>query len=75
MHTKKIITAGCIFTALFSSAWYTNEKVKREYVDQVTFDTPLTEITNAETPVDFLTDDRYVLEKFKPREYVRVVSR
>lgn len=75
MHTKKIITAGCIFSALFSSAWYTNEKVKREYVESITFDDRLIQLTNAETPVNFLTDDRYVLEKFKPREYVRVVSR
>ncbi|MGM0875528.1 MAG: hypothetical protein ACQEWV_12135 [Bacillota bacterium] len=75
MHKMKILAAGCVFSSIFSGAWYINEKVKREYVEIISFENSSIQLTNAETPIDFLTDEANVFEKFRPREYVRVVTR
>lgn len=75
MHKTKIFVAGCLFSSLFSGAWYVNEKVKREYVETVSFDDSAIRLTNTETPIEKLTEEENVFEKFRPREYVRVVIR
>jgi tRNA(His) 5'-end guanylyltransferase len=75
MHKMKILAAGCVFSSIFSSAWYINEKIKREYVETISFDNSSIQLTNSETPIEFLNEEANVFEKFRPREYVRVVSR
>lgn len=75
MHKMKILAAGCVFLSIFSGAWYINEKIKREYVETITFENSLIQLTNSETPIEFITEESNVFEKFRPREYVRVVSR
>jgi hypothetical protein len=71
----KILAAGCVFSSIFSSAWYINEKIKREYVETIIFDNSSIQLTNSETPIEFLNEEANVFEKFRAREYVRVVSR
>ncbi|APH03870.1 hypothetical protein [Bacillus weihaiensis] len=73
MHVIKFFVAGCIFSSLFGGAWLVNEKLKREYVDTLTYDDSV-QITNLSTTLQIL-EDSAVFEKFKPREYVRVVMR
>ncbi|PGT89284.1 MULTISPECIES: hypothetical protein [Bacillaceae] len=75
MHKTKIFVAGCLFSSLFSSAWYINERVKREYVETISFEDSVIQLTNTETPIESLTEEANVFEKFRPREYVRVVLR
>jgi hypothetical protein len=75
MKTMNILVAGCIFSSMFGSAWYMNEKIKRDYVDSSTFEESIFQLTNTETPIGFLTKEANLFEKFKPREYVRVVAR
>lgn len=75
MRNMKFLVAGCVFSSMFSSAWYVNEKIKREYAEPITVDETTIQLTNVETPVNFLTEEANVIEKFKPREYVRVVAR
>lgn len=75
MHKMKILAAVCVFSSIFSSAWYINEKIKREYVETITFDNSSIQLTNSETPIEVLNEEANVFEKFRPREYVRVVSR
>lgn len=65
----KIFIACCVFSSLFTSAWVVNEKVRREYVEQIVFEESIIELTNTETPIEEIN----VFEKFRPREYVRVV--
>jgi hypothetical protein len=71
----KLLVAGCVFSSMFGSAWFINEKIKREYVEPIAFEDSSIKLTNSETPVDFLNEEANVFEKFKPREYVRVVVR
>jgi hypothetical protein len=75
MKKMNIFVAGCIFSSMFGSAWYMNEKIKRDYVDSTSFEESILHLTNTETPIGFLTEEANVFEKFKPREYVRVVAR
>ncbi|MBO1510807.1 hypothetical protein [Metabacillus bambusae] len=75
MKKMKILVAGCMFSSMFGSAWYMNEKVKRDYVDSTNFEESILQLTDTETPIGFLTKEANVFEKFKPREYVRVVAR
>lgn len=65
----RIFIAGCVFSSLFTSAWFVNEKLKREYVEQIVFEESIIELTNTETSIEEIN----VFEKFRPREYVRVV--
>ncbi|WP_226669486.1 hypothetical protein [Metabacillus litoralis] len=65
----KIFITGCIFSSLFTGAWFVNEKLRREYVEQIVFEESIIELTNTETPIEEIN----VFEKFGPREYVRVV--
>lgn len=65
----KVFIACCVFLSLFTSAWLVNEKLRREYVEQIVFEESIIELTDTETPIDEIT----VFEKFRPREYVRVV--
>ena len=69
MHKMRIFIAGCVFSSLFTSAWFVNEKLKREYVEQIVFEESIIELTNTETSIVEIN----VFEKFRPREYVRVV--
>ncbi|MDQ0857661.1 hypothetical protein [Bacillus sp. V2I10] len=74
MNKKKIITASIIFTAMFSSAWAANEKTKRSYIDPDFNNGSKAEMTETEEPFYLSNKDKRMLEKFKPREYIRIVN-
>lgn len=75
MRKWKIFIAGSLFLTMFSSAWLMNEKMKREYVETIPIENKTINISTSETPIDLLTKDALMFERFKPREYVRVVAR
>lgn len=76
MQKWKIFIAGSLFLTMFSSAWLMNEKMKREYVETIPIENKtINNISTSETPIDLLTKDALMFERFKPREYVRVVAR
>jgi hypothetical protein len=74
VNKKKIITASFIFTAMFSSAWAANEKTKRSYIDPDFNNESKTEISETEEPFYLSNRDKRMLEKFKPRQYIRIVN-
>ncbi|KKI89967.1 hypothetical protein WQ54_22775 [Bacillus sp. SA1-12] len=74
MQKVKLLIAGCLFSCMFGIAWNINEKMKREYVDTTIEEDLWIQLTNTETSVDFFIQQENVFEKFKPREYVRVVT-
>jgi hypothetical protein len=71
----KVLVATCLFLSMFSSAWLINEKIKREYFTSRLSENSMIQLFTGLTPIDLLTEDTNVFEKFKPREYVRVVAR
>lgn len=75
MNKNKAIITGCLFSSLFASAWYLNEKIKRDYVEPNVYQEEKIQLTNFEESVEKMTEEMNVFEKFKPREYVRVVTR
>ncbi|MDR0139993.1 hypothetical protein RFW18_19725 [Metabacillus idriensis] len=74
MNKKKIITASFIFTAMFSSAWAANEKTKRTYIDPDSLSESKAEMSETEEPFYLSNEEKRMLEKFKPREYIRIVN-
>ncbi|MCM3597772.1 hypothetical protein M4D55_18545 [Metabacillus idriensis] len=74
MNKKKIITASFIFTAMFTSAWAANEKTKRTYIDPDSLSGCKAEISETEEPFYLSNEEKRMLEKFKPREYIRIVN-
>ncbi|MGG4488393.1 hypothetical protein [Metabacillus idriensis] len=74
MNKKKIITATFIFTAMFSSAWAANENTKRTYIDPDSLSESKAEIPEREEPFYLSNEEKRMLEKFKPREYIRIVN-
>ncbi|MGM0922410.1 MAG: hypothetical protein ACQEWW_14555 [Bacillota bacterium] len=74
MNKKKIITASFIFTAMFTSAWAANEKTKRTYIDPDSFNESTAEMSETEEPFYLSNEEKRMLEKFKPREYIRIVN-
>ncbi|MDQ0229787.1 hypothetical protein [Metabacillus malikii] len=77
MPKRKILVAGCVFSAMFGGAWYMDGKVNREYVEPLGLEEPDVQLLNTklESPVELVTEEMKAIEKFKPREYVRVVAR
>jgi hypothetical protein len=75
MNTKKIITAFALFSAMFSSAWYANEKTKRTYINPDAYDQSRDESRETEDPFYLSYEEIRMLEKFKPREYIRIVNK
>ncbi|MGM7722588.1 hypothetical protein [Metabacillus sp. Hm71] len=75
MQKMKLLVAGCLFSCMFGSGWFLNEKIKREYVDSIIEGESTIQLINTEAEVEFLLQEEKVFEKFKPREYVRIVNR
>lgn len=69
MDTKKILAAFVLFSAMFSSAWFVNEKTKRTYIESGSYD------QSKEDPFYMSNEEKRLLEKFKPREYIRIVNK
>jgi len=77
MAKRKILVAGCLFLSMFCSAWYFDAKLNRYYVDPEELQGPATQLLNNETtiPSEMVVEEVKAIEKFKPREYVRVIAR
>lgn len=75
MNTRKIITASVLFSAMFSSAWFANEKTKRTYIDPGSYDQSKEEWMETEDPFYLSNKEKRMLEKFKSREYIRIVNK
>jgi hypothetical protein len=75
LQKLKLFVAGSLFLAIFCSAWLMNEKIKREYVESIPIEYKSINLSTEEAPIDLLTNNSLVFERFKPREYVRVVAR
>lgn len=75
MNTRKIITASFLFSAMFGSAWFVNEKTKRTYIEPGSYDQSIEKSMKNEDPFYLSNEEKRMLEKFKPREYIRIVNK
>ncbi|MBD1382584.1 hypothetical protein [Metabacillus arenae] len=76
MLKYKVITACSIFSCMFGAAWMTNEITKRTYIDPVGANDYLIQNTAEQnSTINVLFEEEKTMEKFKPREYVRVIAR
>jgi hypothetical protein len=71
MIMKKILGAALIFSLLFTGAWKLDHSHKRTFIESIDEKSlsKVIPITNLNTSIE-----RELIEKFKSREYVRIIG-
>ncbi|MGP1908594.1 hypothetical protein ACTSEZ_10490 [Metabacillus sp. JX24] len=75
MLKKKIITAAALFSVLFAAAWAANESAEQPYYNPGYQSESDSEWSEKQEPFYLSNEEKWMLEKFKPREYIRIVNK